>query len=275
MALAIQVVFVLAAFPHPSAPAPPPPVANYTVRDGDNLTQLSRRFGLSVATLAAANAIKDGNRLRVGQVLSVPRVGEPEPAAASKLAPLPSAVVVAGGGTRHRVAAGQTLEGIAARYGTTIAALVATNGLRDANRIREGTSLEIPGPAWLCPVQGSKQFSDSWGAPRPNGRRHLGVDVFAVRGTPVVASVGGVLEHIRGSRAGLAFYLRGDDGNTYYGAHLDALDAPPGRIERAARIGSVGSSGNARGTTPHLHFEVKPGGGPPVNPMPTLERWCR
>ena len=272
-------VLCQAAIAHLSRQAAPPPkpasTGTYTVQEGDNLTRLARRFGVAVATLAAANDIGDANRLRIGKVLTVPRVGEPEPAAAATLAPLPSAVVVAGGGSRHRVAPGQTLESIASRYQTTVAALAEANAIADPNRIREGAHLEIPGPPWLCPVQGPRQFADSWGAPRPGQRRHLGVDVFAARGTPVVASVGGTLEHVSGSRAGLAYYLRGDDGNTYYGAHLHTLDAAPGRVERGTRIGSVGSSGNARGTTPHLHFELKPGGGPPVNPMPTMDRWCR
>ncbi|HUP69343.1 MAG TPA: M23 family metallopeptidase [Acidimicrobiales bacterium] len=249
-------------------------VARYTVRTGDNLTRVASRLGVSVATLAAANQIADPNRLRAGQVLTIPRVGEPEPAAAATLAPLSSAVVVVGGGSRHRVAAGENLARIAARYGSTTAELAASNGLKDPNLIREGAELQVPGAPWICPVQGPRQFSDSWGAPRPGGRRHLGVDVFATRGTPVVASVGGVLSHAKGATAGLAYYLQGEDRNTYYGAHLDALEAP-GRVEAGARIGTVGSTGNARGTTPHLHFEIKPAGGAPVNPMPSFEKWCR
>lgn len=250
-------------------------VTRYTVRAGDNLTRVAARLGVSVATLAAANQIADPNRLRAGQVLTLPRVGEPEPAAAATLAPLPSAVIVVGGGSRHRVARGENLARIAARYGTTSAKLAEANGLNNPNLIREGADLQVPGAPWICPVQGPRQFSDSWGAPRPGGRRHLGVDIFATRGAPVVASVGGVLTHAKGATAGLAYYLQGDDRNTYYGAHLDALEAPPGRVETGARIGTVGSTGNARGTTPHLHFEIKPAGGAPVNPMPSVEKWCR
>lgn len=259
----------------PAEPTAPQGVTRYTVRTGDTMIRVAARLGVSVATLAAANGISDPNRLRVGRVLSLPRVGEPEPAAAARLDPLPSAVVVVGGGARHRVAAGENLARIAARYSTTTAELVAANGLKNPNLIQEGAELNVPGPSWLCPVQGSRQFSDSWGAPRPGGRRHLGIDVFAARGTPVVASVGGMLAHANGATAGLAYYLKGDDANTYYGAHLDVLEARPGRVEQGARIGTVGSSGNARGTTPHLHFEIKPAGGAPVNPMPSFEKWCR
>lgn len=258
-----------------AAPGASQGVTRSTVRAGDNLTRVAARLGASVATLAAANQIADPNRLRAGQVLTVPRVGEPEPAAAATLAPLPSTVLVVGGGARHRIAAGENLPRLAARYATTSAALAAANGLKDPNLIREGAELQVPGPPWICPVQGPRQFSDSWGAPRPGGRRHLGVDLFAARGAPVVASVGGTLTHANGATAGLAYYLQGDDRITYYGAHLDTLEAPPGRIEAGARIGTVGSTGNARGTTSHLHFEIKPGGGAPVNPMPSVEKWCR
>ncbi len=264
--------------PHPVKPAESPSaeeITRYKVRTGDNMTRVARRFGVSIATLAKVNSVTDPNRLRVGQILSVPPVGEPEPVAAAVLPPLPSPVVVVGGGGRHRVASGENLSRIAARYATTSAELAAANGLKNPNLIREGVELEVPGPPWVCPVQGPRQFSDSWGAPRPGGRRHLGVDVFAARGTPVVANVGGLLAHAKGANAGLAYYLQGDDRYTYYGAHLDALEAPPGRIEQGVRIGTVGSTGNARGTTPHLHFEIKPGGGAPVNPMPSFEKWCR
>lgn len=248
---------------------------SYAVRSGDTMSHVAARFGISVATLAAANGVADSNRLLAGRTLTIPKVGEPEPASVAKLAPLPSVSVVVGGASRHRVSAGETLSHVAARYATTIAELVAANGLKNPNLIREGAELQVPGPPWVCPVQGPRQFSDSWGAPRPGGRRHLGVDVFALRGTPVVANVGGVLAHAKGANAGLAYYLKGDDGYTYYGAHLEAVEASPGRVEQGARIGTVGSTGNARGTTPHLHFEIKPGGGAPVNPMPSFEKWCR
>lgn len=263
---------------HPVKPektVPTPGATRYKVKAGDTLIRVAARLGSSVATLAAANDIADPNRLRAGQVLTLPKVGEPEPAAAATLAPLPSPSIVVGGGSRHRVVRGENLALIAARYGTTTKELAALNQLKNPNLIREGTALQVPGPAWMCPVQGPRQFSGGWGAPRPGGRRHLGVDVFAARGTPVVASVGGLLEHANGATAGFAYYLKGDDGHTYYGAHLDALEAAPGRVEQGARIGTVGSTGNARGTTPHLHLEIKPQGGAPVDPLPSLERWCR
>ncbi len=248
----------------------------YTVRRGESLSQVARRLDVPMGDLARANRISNIHRLRRGQVLVIPpeRRGTPLRARAS-LPPLASPVVVATGARRYRVRRGDTLATIAARHGTTVRDLMRQNGLRSSRALRAGRTLGIPGPGWLCPVQrGRVDFADGWGHPRPGGRRHVGTDVFAFRGTPVVASVSGTLEHASGRRAGLAYRLRGDDGNTYYGAHLHTLVARRGRINRGALIGTVGSTGNAQGTTPHLHFEIHPGRGGPVNPIYTLRRWC-
>lgn len=273
------VVLALAGSAHVSgAPAP----GTYRVREGDTLSRIARRVGVPMAALAQANRIADVNRVRIGQVLVVPKAGPAAtvPVAAvtpaappPPLPPLPSPVVVVGGARTHRVASGQTLVAIAQRYETTVADLVEVNNLANPNLIRIGLDLQVPGGEWLCPVQGARRFADGWGQPRGGGRRHLGVDLFAARGTPVVASVGGSVRHSNGAVAGNAYYLDGDDGNTYYGAHLDTL-AAPGRVERGAVLGTVGDTGNAVGTTPHLHFELKPGGGASVNPYPTLQAWC-
>ena len=248
--------------------------ATYELRKGDTLAVVARRTGVAVDAIARANGITDPDKVRAGRVLKIPAVGEPAPATPAPLPPLPTPDVVIGdGGGVHEVLAGQTLGSIARTYGTTVAALVEANGLKNPNLVREGADLKVPGTGWVCPVKGTTQFSDSWGQPREGGRRHEGTDLFAHRGTPVVASVSGTVEHVTGARAGNAYYLRGDDGHTYYGAHLDTLSAS-GRVERGTELGTVGSTGNAKGTTPHLHFEIKPEGGAPVNPFPTLRRWC-
>jgi murein DD-endopeptidase MepM/ murein hydrolase activator NlpD len=270
-ALGGLVVLSLAGQAHVTAPRR---AATYTVQKGDTLARVATRTGVAAESIARANGIKDLNRIYAGKVLTIPPAGEPAPAAPAPLPPpLPATVVVMGGGRTHQVATGQTLGTIARSYGTTVAELVQLNGLKNPNLIREGVQLQVPGPTWLCPVAGAHQFADSWGQPWHEGRRHEGTDVFAFRGTPVVANVGGTVQRVSGARAGQAYYLRGDDGNTYYGAHLDAVTAS-GRVEQGGRIGTVGSTGNAEGTTPHLHFEIKPGGGAPVNPFPTLQQWC-
>ena len=130
----------------------------------------------------------------------------------------------------------------------------------------------IASGSWVCPVQGPRSFSNDYGQPRSGGRRHQGNDILSPRGTPVVASVSGNVRHHNSSLGGLSYYLAGDDGNTYFGTHLSAY-AASGRVSAGTVVGYVGDSGNARGT-PHLHFEIHPGGGGPVNPYPTLSRYC-
>ena len=126
--------------------------------------------------------------------------------------------------------------------------------------------------SWVCPVQGSSAFSDTWGEPRSGGRRHLGVDMFADYGVPIAAVVGGTVEDNTGGAGGIAVYLYGNDGHTYYYAHLQSIEAT-GSVRAGQLIATVGDSGNASGT-PHLHFEFHPGGGSASNAYPLVASHC-
>jgi murein DD-endopeptidase MepM/ murein hydrolase activator NlpD len=132
----------------------------------------------------------------------------------------------------------------------------------------------VPGADIACPVAGGVEFVDSWGAARSGGRSHQGTDMMAEYGTPTVAPVSGTLEQHSSSAGGLAWYVHGDDGNTYYGAHLSSYENEgAGWVEAGTVIGYVGDSGNAAGT-PHLHFEYHPGGGSAVNPYSLVAAAC-
>lgn len=126
---------------------------------------------------------------------------------------------------------------------------------------------------WVCPVQGPRAFSNDYGAPRGGGARHQGNDILAPKGTPVVANVAGVVTQRTGAISGLAYFLAGDDGNRYFGAHLDSFGAS-GRVAAGTRIGTVGDTGDAKGGPPHLHFEIHPGGRGYTNPYSTLVKYC-
>ena len=235
----------------------------YTVRWGDTLSAIGKRFGVAPSTIASANGIANADRIIAGSVLVVP---QGKGGTTSSGAPA--------SGVFHVVKAGENLASIARRFGTTQSAIVSANGLSNPNFIREGQRLVIPGQQWLCPVKGHNTPVHNWAAPRPGGRRHQGTDLFAARGTPVVAPVGGSLRHVRGNTAGNAFYLAGDDGTTYYGAHMDSYVSSPGRVSAGTVIGRVGSTGNAAGLSPHLHFEVHPNGGAAVDPWPLVSSAC-
>jgi murein DD-endopeptidase MepM/ murein hydrolase activator NlpD len=89
----------------------------------------------------------------------------------------------------------------------------------------------------------------------------------------VVASVDGTVELHQSSLGGISYTLSGDDGNTYFGTHLDSTSGASGRVSAGTVLGTVGNSGNARGGPTHLHFEIRTGGGA-VNPYPTVARAC-
>lgn len=241
-----------------AAEAAPAPTESHTVVAGETLVGIASRYGIAPETLAAVNGITDPSLIYVGTTLRLAGPVAPEVA----VSPASSAV--------HVVAVGESLNSVAAYYGTSVSQLVTTNGLADPNLIRVGQELTIPGgvSAWVCPVPGAVFYND-WGFPRSGGRFHEGNDLFADRGTPVVAPVSGALQIKTGPVGGLQFRLYGDDGVTYIGSHLDsAIESQ--YVTAGTPIGGVGDSGNAIGAKPHLHFEVHPDDGLSVNPYPVL-----
>jgi peptidoglycan LD-endopeptidase LytH len=131
--------------------------------------------------------------------------------------------------------------------------------------------------AVACPVGRPHSFTDTWGAGRSGGRAHKGVDMMAPHGTPEFAYTSGVVTRTKlgGSLGGIVLYLRGNDGNEYYYAHLSKLLVRAGqRVRVGELVGRVGSTGNASASAPHLHFEVHRGGGYAVNPYPYVKGSC-
>ena len=91
-------------------------------------------------------------------------------------------------------------------------------------------------------------------------------------GTPLVAVVSGSVLFKQTSLGGNSVWLTGSDGNKYFYAHLSSFEGSSRGVSIGETIGYVGSTGNT--TTPHLHFEIHPGGGRAVNPYPTVRRYC-
>lgn len=136
-----------------------------------------------------------------------------------------------------------------------------------------------PSGSHVFPIAGASTFSDDWGAPRAGGRGHEGIDLFAARGTPVVAVADGTLSRVGYSGiSGNRLWLKDGSGTTFFYAHLDgySVAAREGALVRqGAVLGFTGDTGDAKGTPPHVHFEIHPGGGEPVQPYPIVSRWPR
>jgi len=125
----------------------------------------------------------------------------------------------------------------------------------------------------ICPVVGSTAFGDTWGAPRSGGRRHEGVDMLGPTGLQLVAVVSGFVTFKTGLLGGLVASLEGDNGNTYFYGHLSAYEGSSRTVGQGDVIGYLGDTGNAQGT-PHLHFEIRPNRGRPVNPYASVRAAC-
>ncbi len=159
-------------------------------------------------------------------------------------------------------------------------AAIALKKARDvaAANSKSGTAAGLPPaatPGFYCPVQGGASFIDSWGFPRSGGRRHKGVDMFNKRNTPLVAVVDGRVKFSSNSLGGLSTHLYAG-GTTYYYTHLEKhpTNISSGQNVKAGTVvGYLGNSGNARYTSPHLHFEIRPGN-VAINPYPTVRHYC-
>ena len=134
----------------------------------------------------------------------------------------------------------------------------------------------MPAPASLAmPVQGvlPRALRDTWHAARGQGRKHEGIDIFARRGTPVLAATEGIVLRVGSNRlGGLVVWVLGPALERHYYAHLDDWREGlavgdvvlPGDV-----LGYVGDTGNARGTPPHLHYGIYADGGA-LDPLPRL-----
>jgi LysM repeat protein len=111
-------------------------IITYTVKEGETLTGIAAGFGINLPTLIALNPSITPEFLNVGDQLNLPNQG-------TSLTPTPT---YTGPQTtiEYRVAAGDTLAGIASRFGSSIDAIVRENSLASPDQIQEGQTLRIP-----------------------------------------------------------------------------------------------------------------------------------
>lgn len=116
-------------------------------------------------------------------------------------------------------------------------------------------------------------IADTWGAARGEGRKHEGQDIFAQRGTPILSATSGYVYNIgENNLGGQTVSVISKGGRVYYYAHLDSYARGiqiGDRVTTRTVLGYVGTTGNAQGTPPHLHFGVYTPSGA-INPLPML-----
>ena len=224
---------------------------NYTVKSGDNITRISKKFGLSnISTLIAVNNISNARKLQVGEVLKVPSTD----------------------GLVHTVLKNESLNGIASKYGVSVETLLDVNDL-STSVLKAGQNLFIPGARldsyslkmalgelFKCPITAKWRLSSAYGYrndPITGVRKfHTGMDMAAPTGTPVKAALDGKVVAVSFNQVyGNYVIVSHINGYQSLYAHLHAATVKVGqRLNQGDKLGLVGSTGYSTG--PHLHFTV-------------------
>jgi len=226
--------------PYPHRAAAPPAVSRqgayavYSVRPGDTLYSIAKRFGISYKLLARRNRIRYPYTIYVGQELFLTRMAPP-----SESIPTPSERVARTHGPRH-----PRHEDVSPPD-------------RGFARMR-----------LVWPVKGT--ITSGFG--NRGHRMHDGIDIAAPRGTPVRAAADGVVVYSDNRLAGygrLIIIRHAGDLFTAYAHNQRNLVSRGDKVKQGEIIARVGQTGRASG--PHLHFEVRRGP-TPVNPLVYLPR---
>ncbi|MSQ10704.1 MAG: M23 family metallopeptidase [Dehalococcoidia bacterium] len=261
-------------------------VVSYTIAEGDTLSGVAERFGLTTQTLIWANSSSRPDTLTLGSELRIPPVS----------------------GVLHKVNPGDTLLTLAGRYKVEVTDITgfSANKINNPDALVLGQEITVPRgvkpidspPTRLAAAQPAPAAQSPAAAPAAPrqlpaqpvsggmlqwptygpiftffGGGHRGLDISPPYGTPVYAAEAGVVvEASAGYNAGYGTTVIINHGNgltTMY-AHLSALAVSIGQqVGRGEHIGNVGTTGRATG--PHLHFEVHQSGGA-LNPLNFLPR---
>jgi murein DD-endopeptidase MepM/ murein hydrolase activator NlpD len=255
-------------------------VRTYKVKGGDKLTDIATKFKVSPMTVVWANNLKSKTDFKKGDTLRIPPV---------------TGLIV-------KVAATDTLDTIATKYGVEGTDILATNGIDDPNLV-VGQVLVLPGAKGKA-IQTKPTFKPSNG-PRGGNTSgvlrggpstytggkfmwpvvggdnyisqffhygHYAIDIAADYGSTARAAAGGTVIFAGWKSNGGGYQVWIAHGSGLYTTynHMSAISVGRGQhVGRGQTVGRVGQSGNATG--PHLHFEVWRGmvwdGGQRVNPL--------
>lgn len=237
----------------------------YTVKSGDNITRISKKFGLSnISTLIAVNNISNARKLQVGEVLKIPSTD----------------------GVIHTVAKNESLTGIATKYGVAVETLLDVNDL-STSVLQAGQNIFIPGARldsyslkmalgelFKCPITAKWRLSSPYGYradPFTGVRKfHTGMDLAAPTGTPVKATLDGKVVAVSFNQVyGNYVIISHINGYQSLYAHLHTTNVKVGqRLNQGEKLGLVGNTGYSTG--PHLHFTVYKNG-KLVNPQELIK----
>ena len=237
----------------------------YTVKSGDNITRISKKFGLSnISTLIAVNNISNARKLQVGEVLKIPSTD----------------------GVIHSVTKNETLAGIASKYGVPVEILLDVNDL-STSVLQAGQNIFIPGARldtyslkmalgelFKCPITAKWRLSSPYGYradPFTGVRKfHTGMDLAAPTGTPVKATLDGKVVAVSFNQVyGNYVIISHINGYQSLYAHLHTTNVKVGqRLNQGEKLGLVGNTGYSTG--PHLHFTVYKNG-KLVNPQELIK----
>lgn len=232
--------------------SPTPASASHTVKKGETLWRISRRYGVTVAAISTINNLKDPTSIAPGLQLKLPTAGSTAPAPKSKLSsdahpPAKTEVAVRPGTARPRAAAVATKP-----YSKTRAKQ------QPGSRAKKSSG-NYP-LNW--PVEGT--ITSRFGKRR--GRAHDGIDISAPTGSSVRAAAAGevLFAATHGSYGNLVVLKHADGLVTVYAHNERNLVRKGQTVRKGQLLGKVGQTGRASG--PHLHFEVRKGT-TPKNPL--------
>jgi LysM repeat protein len=129
--------------------------STYTIASGDTFSSIATKFGISVAAIEAANPGVNPNDLQIGQQINIPsatNVPAPAPAPAPQPTPVPPTPAPVPSSGTYVIQPGDTFTSIAARLGTTVAALEAANPTLTPTDLQIGASINVPSNNVPAPV---------------------------------------------------------------------------------------------------------------------------
>ncbi len=279
--------------PIESVPAPEPESgSSYTVRSGDSLYSIARRFNITVNALIQANQISNPALIFPGTVLKIPgnsnppspQPPAPQPPAPQPPAPQPPAPEPpSNDGTTYLVKAGDSLNSIARRFGISVEALAFFNNITNWAVIYPGQVLKIPAPDYVPPPPTQLPPSSSGFIWPVNSRAivqgyhgyHQAIDIVLPTGSPVLAIASGTIEYAGWNNHGYGNMVVINHGNgqrSLYAHNSTLLVSNGQQIAQGETIASSGNTG--RSTMPHLHLEIMFDTFNYVNPCDHLPGGC-